>query len=54
MLDQPQKMRANLQSGKLGGGQNDCLYAKKQTDKELQTFGSEDGRKRCEAARQEA
>ena len=38
MLDQAQKMRANWQSGKLGGGQNDRLYAKKQTDKELQAF----------------
>ena len=38
MLDQAQKMRANWQSGKSGGGQNDRLYAKKQTDKELQAF----------------
>ena len=35
MVGQAQKMRANWQSGKLGGGQNDRLYAKKQTDKEL-------------------
>ena len=38
MLDQAQKMRANSQSGKSGGGQNDRLYAKKQSDKELQAF----------------
>ena len=38
MVDQEQKMRANWQSGKSGGGQNDHLYAKKQTDKELQAF----------------
>ena len=38
MLDQGQKMRANWQSGKSGGGQNDRLYAKKQADKELQAF----------------
>ena len=33
MLNQAQKMRANWQSGKSGGGQNDRLYAKKQTEK---------------------
>ena len=38
MLDQAQKMRANWQTGKLGGGQNDGLYTKKQTDKELHAF----------------
>ena len=38
MLDQAQKMRANWQSGKSGGGQNDRLYAKKQSDKELEAF----------------
>ena len=38
MLDQAQKMRANWQSGKSEGGQNDRLYAKKQTDKKLQAF----------------
>ena len=38
MLDQAQKMRANWQSGKSGGSQNDCLYEKKQTDKELHAF----------------
>ena len=38
MLDQAQKMRANWQCGKSGGGQNDRLYAKKQNDKENQAF----------------
>ena len=38
MLDQAQKMRANWQTGNSGGGQNDRLYTKKQTDKELQAF----------------
>ena len=38
MLDQAQKMRANWQSGKLGGGQNNRPYANKQTDNELQAF----------------
>jgi len=38
MLDQAQKMRANWQTGKSGGGQNDRLYTKKQTDKELHAF----------------
>ena len=38
MLDQAQKMRANWQTGKSGGGQNDCLYTKKQADKELHAF----------------
>ena len=33
MLDQAQKMRANWQTGKLEGGQNDRLFAKKQNDK---------------------
>ena len=38
MLDQAQKMRANWRTGKSGGGQNDLLYTRKQTDKELQAF----------------
>ena len=38
MLDQAQKMRANWQPGKSGGGQNYRLYAKKQSDKELQAL----------------
>ena len=38
MLDQAQKMRANWQTGKSGGGRNDRLYAKKQSDNELQAF----------------
>ena len=38
MLDQAQKMRANWQTGKTGGGQNDRLFAKKQNDKELHAF----------------
>ena len=38
MLDQAQKMRANWQTGKLGGGQNDRLYTTKQADKELHAF----------------
>ena len=38
MLDQAQKMRANWQTGKSGGGQNDRLYTKKQADKELHAF----------------
>ena len=38
MLDQAQKRRANWHSGKSGGGQNDHLYAQKQSDTELQAF----------------
>ena len=38
MLDQAQKMRANWQTGKTGGGQNDRLFAKKQNNKELHAF----------------
>ena len=38
MLDQAQKMRANWQTGKTEGGQNDRLFAKIQNDNELHAF----------------